>query len=470
MITNRSPGLRRGGRAETSGSRCRANVLLAGLAASAGLALAAASAAGRVEPLANGYVTVYESPDPAAVFAYSPGLARLDSGRLIATMDQGGPGVAKLPGIRRDGQLWRGRIYSSDDHGATWMLRAETPMLHARPFAAGKAVYVLGHAGDLTIMRSDDGGTTWGAPARLTAKQRWHQAPCNVWYARDRIYLVMERNTDPSFKGWAVSVLAPVVLSARVTDDLCRPDSWTFSSELSFRQAVEKAGTPRLIGAPFFPPGPTVPLLTAVANVNPDRRTMAPIGWLETNIVQFLDPDHLWCDPSGHTFHLLLRAHTGAANLACLAKAVEDPATGQITVDLEKAPSGEPMLYVPMPGGHLKFHILYDDVTRRFWLLSSQATDSMTRPERLPPERYNLPNNERQRLVLHFSKNAVDWCFAGQVTDSGAPRQARHYASMVIDGDDLHVLSRSGDARALTAHDGNLITFHTVRGFRALAY
>ena len=39
-----------------------------------------------------------------------------------------------------------------------------------------------------------------------------------------------------------------------------------------------------------------------------------------------------------------------------------------------------------------------------------------------------------------------------------------------IDGDDLVVLSRSGDARAKTAHDGNLITFHRVRDFRGLVY
>jgi hypothetical protein len=32
------------------------------------------------------------------------------------------------------------------------------------------------------------------------------------------------------------------------------------------------------------------------------------------------------------------------------------------------------------------------------------------------------------------------------------------------------VLSRSGDRRAKSAHDGNLITFHTVRNFRNLVY
>jgi excinuclease ABC subunit A len=95
-------------------------------------------------------------------------------------------------------------------------------MVHARPFAAGNSVYVLGHSGDLTIVRSDDASQTWSAPAKLTQGQGWHQAPCNVHYTNGKVYLVMERNTDPKFKGWAVSVLAPVLMSAKVGDDLTR--------------------------------------------------------------------------------------------------------------------------------------------------------------------------------------------------------------------------------------------------------
>ena len=44
-----------------------------------------------IRPLAADYVTVFESPDPARVFAYSPGIVRLESGRLVATLDLGGP-------------------------------------------------------------------------------------------------------------------------------------------------------------------------------------------------------------------------------------------------------------------------------------------------------------------------------------------------------------------------------------------
>lgn len=117
----------------------------------------------------------------------------------------------------------------------------------------------------------------------------------------------------------------------------------------------------------------------------------------------------------------------------------------------------------------MKFHVLFDGITKLYWLLSTQATDSMVRPERMPEDRYNLPNNERRRLQLHFSKNMIDWCFAGLVAVGPVEKASRHYASMALD-DDLVVLSRSGDERAKSPHDGNLITFHRIRNFRQSVY
>ena len=111
----------------------------------------------------------------------------------------------------------------------------------------------------------------------------------------------------------------------------------------------------------------------------------------------------------------------------------------------------------------MRFHVLYDEPTKLYWLLGTQATDSMTRPDALPADRYQLPNNERTRLVLHFSKNMVDWCFAGLVAVGPGNRGARHYASMDIDGDDLVILARSGDERAQSAHNGNLINAQELR-------
>jgi len=258
------------------------------------------------------------------------------------------------------------------------------------------------------------------------------------------------------------NVLPSLVLDA----DLSERTNWTFASEMPFCDTVPDKDLD-WFGVPFYPVH--YPQGECIA----PGRYCAPIGWLETNVVQFQDPHHSWHDPTGRTFHLWARAHTGGTGFACILKVTEQgdrAGTGEMVTSFETAPSGKTMLYVPCPGGQMKFHVLYDDVTRLYWLLSTQATDSMCRADRLPPGRYNLPNNERRRLQLHFSRNMIDWCFAGLVAVGPCEHGSRHYASMAIDGEDLYVLSRSGDERAKTAHDGNLITFHALRDFRRLVY
>lgn len=141
-----------------------------------------------------------------------------------------------------------------------------------------------------------------------------------------------------------------------------------------------------------------------------------------------------------------------------------------MTTGFVYAPSGKKHFYIPLPGGQMKFHIVYDAQTKLYWLLSTQATDSMIRVDRMPDDRFGLPDNERQRLVLHFSRNCIDWCFAGVVAQEQHPKCSRHYASMDIDGDDLVILSRSGDENAQSAHNGNIVTFHRVKDFRGLVY
>jgi len=420
----------------------------------------------RIEPLADDFVVVCESPDPQRVSCYSPGLGRAPSGRLIATTDWGSSDPDLLPGARREkkqiGRVWQGKVFTSDDRGRTWEHRVDFPFMHARPFYAGETLYVLGQGGDLMIIRSDDDGDAWSEPVKVTNGQDWHQAPSNVHYANGCVYLVMERRTACRCKGWNVSENAPVLMRAKTDGDLTRRESWTFASELPFCEIVPGREL-EWFGVPFWPGWYPESFFPAPG------RECAPIGWLETNIVRFTDPDHMWCDPTGRTFHLWMRAHTGGTGYAAIAKVVENE-DGSMTTTFETAPSGKRMLFVPCPGGQMKFHILYDEVTRLFWLLSTQATDSMCRPERLSPDRYNLPNNQRDRLQLHFSKNCVDWCFAGLVAVGPCDKCSRSYASMVIDGGDLHVLSRSGDERARNAHDVNMITFHTVRDFRDLVY
>ena len=457
----------------------------------------------RVTPLAQDYTAIFESPDPKTVFCYSPGLAIIDrtdaisdassvstvattgirgqgvnpgvsSGRIVATTDLGGPGVVGLVGSKTFyttvGGSWQGKIFTSDDGGATWIHRHDFPFYHSRPFVAGKSVYVIGQAKDLMIIRSDDDGVSWTDPEKLTDGQQWHQAPANVHYANGCVYVVMERYTRECIKGWRVGDLAPVLMRGRIDTDLTTRDNWTFASELPFYDALpgaEHDGDIDYVAIPFY--GSNHP----EADFSVPGRPSHPSGWLETNVVQFVDPDHIWNDPTGRTFHLWMRAQTNGTGYACVAKVVEhgpEAGTGPMETMLETAPSGKRCLYVPCPGGQMKFHVLFDSITKLYWLLSSQAVDSMSRPETLGATRYGLPYNQRRRLQLHFSKNMVDWCFAGLVAVGPTENASRHYASMIIDGDHLHVSSRSGDERAKSAHDGNIITFHTIRDFRRLVY
>ena len=123
-----------------------------------------------------------------------------------------------------------------------------------------------------------------------------------------------------------------------------------------------------------------------------------------------------------------------------------------------------------IPGGHLKFHVIYDEKSQYYWLVSTQSTDSMTRPDALPDDRYNLPDNERSRLALYFSKNMFDWCFAGMIANEKTPRCSRNYPFLAVSGNDLLIFCQSGDKEAKSAHNGNLLTLHRVKDFRSMIY
>jgi len=416
-----------------------------------------------IQALANDHTVLCSSPDPATIYTGSPGIWKTKSGRLIVTYDLRGEGITadNAPILSRRGLY--GCIITSDDRGATWQERGYFPFFHARPFETDDGLYILGHDGDLMVIRSTDDGEVWSEPMKLTEGETWHQAPCNVCFANNSIYLVMEKRLYDKCEGWRVSEIAPVLMRASMEKDLTERANWTLASELVFADAVKDAELDDF-GVPFYPAE-----YPKAYHPGTPGRACSPIGWLETNVVQITDPEHMWYDPEGMTFHLISRAHTGRTNLGCISQVVQKP-DGSMETSLVRAPSGKKWVYMPIPGGQMKFHILYDEQTKLYWLLSTQSTDSMVPHEKLASTRYNLADNERRRLALHFSKNCVDWCFAGLVAQGEADVESRHYAAMAIDGDDLVIVSRSGDEDARNPHDVNLVTFHRVADFRNLVY
>jgi len=415
-----------------------------------------------MEILAQEHVKINYLED-GKLSSFSPGICVTDTGRIIVTAGTSGSDASmelfKIKGRRYGGYI-QGRIFVSDNDGKTFDLKHRFPFMHARPFVFEGCIYVLGQCNDLMIIKSEDDGETWTDPVKLTEGEDWHQAPCNVLLKNGNLYIVMEKRSDRKITGWKVNNIAPVLMRGGRGYDLAKRESWTFASELYFDQVVDKNEL-EYMGIPFFwTTGETY------TEVSPGRGC-AEIGWLETNIVNLIDDKHYLYDKD--TLHLFMRAHTGLTGIAALAKVVEKE-DGTMETMIETVPSGKKLLYIPLPGGQMKFHILYDEISKLYWLLSTQATDSMTRADELPPQRYNLPDNERRRLVLHFSKNCFDWCFAGVVAIGDEEQMSRHYASMTMNDDDLLIVSRSGDEKAISAHDTNFVSFHRIKNFRSLIY
>jgi hypothetical protein len=259
------------------------------------------------------------------------------------------------------------------------------------------------------------------------------------------VYLVFERETDLSHD-WPMDGIAPILMRGCIHDDLTKRENWTFASELVFNREVDEAQISEF-GIPFRANGPRV-------------------GWLEAQVVQLLKEDDIFYDPSGHTFHLFLRTSAGRPWLGAILKVVEK-SDGTMETMFETAPSGKRMIFIHIPGGgESKFHIIYDKITKTYWLITNQFINSMLDINKLTTRQAH--GYDRSRLVLYYSYNCFDWMFAGVVTTGKTLYESRSYASIAIEGNDLLVLSRSGDEKARNGHDTNMITFHRVRDFRSL--
>ncbi len=406
---------------------------------------------------------IFRTDTPDVTFCYSPSIIRYGK-RIIVTIDIGGE-KEKYYSDEKYSEYERqmtGVILVSDDDGETFQIKGYFPYYHARLVKDGNTIYIIGHNKDIMIKASYDGGESWSESEKLTNNKWYCMAATGYIEHNGYCYVPCEEFVDHKLltHAWEPAGTAPVLLRAKKGDDWLKPENWVISHSKTFIDCFGLGKRFPYFGVPFLDCASKTSLLI-------EGRDMSPIGWLESNVVKIYDKDHAFYDENA--FHIFMRTHTGGTGYCAMVKIVEND-NGSMNMEFQTAPSGDEIVFLPLPGGQMKFRILYDEVTKLYWLLSTQATDSMVDIYKLPENRYNLPNNERHRLQLHFSKNMVDWCFAGMIAMGEDAKQSRHYGDMVIDGDDLLIVARSGDKDASTAHNGNIITFHKVKDFRKLVY
>ncbi|GAA3402162.1 sialidase family protein [Paenibacillus hodogayensis] len=371
---------------------------------------------GASRPLAQSYTVAAQlekkAPD-SYLFFISTGFAMLPSGHMVA-------GAPIFRRFYKGGYEGHGVALSiSRDKGRTWHpiwhYPSVTPLEMAL-FVHENRLYMLitphtKDGGRIWVTASDDEGLTWSEPVEvINGPFKWlasHQLAMTI---RDgRLF-------------WAVSEenMRLAVVSCDLGEGLLNPNAWRISN-------FTEMPIPPEINPGLFP--------------GPDMRC------LEGNVVSV----------NGH-IRVIARAvidRQGTASLAAVYDLnIED---GKLELTFSQ--------FYPVPGAQCKVYIVYDEQSRLFWMASNIPANSQ---KWIDTAHLGNPGNDRRFLLLWYSCDALNWFPAGCIAAAEKLTQSFHYASMVIDGDDLAIISRTS-LNSGNEHDSELLTFHRVREFRSLA-
>ena len=356
-------------------------------------------------PLAQGYTIAAEVPDHVRYFIHDPGMARLPSGHFLVAAPcwQRGVGPDHLMMAR------------SADGGRSWQRLADLPFAEGTPFVVGDDLYMFTQPRqhqDVYFMRSDDEGESWTGPVKVVEGAFWN-CQTNMVIRDGQLYWVLDQKHK-----------ATVSIAADLSRDLLDPGAWRISQVIPAKQTA-------------------VQFRTAHDQHQPERFD----DWnLEGNVM----------DVNGH-LRIACRVnpkHTGPTpGIAAVFDLEDDGADLDLQFDQ----------HYPWPGGQSKFCIVFDALTRLFWMACNLV--SSAEPQKLDC----APNAERRFLMLYCGMDGLNWLPAGCVAMAPCSSQSFMYPSVAIDGDDLAILSRTCRSSG-HYHDADLATFHRVHGFRELAW
>ena len=192
-----------------------------------------------MEPLAQEYVIVAESPDKETVYTGSPGLIRLATGELLASYEwfRGAPLKDSVPN--------QTEVKVSADDGRTWELRGNTDIIWPSCFVHEDALYMIGNrrkSREVVISRSTDGGYTW-APDVEVCSRRSHGAPTTITFQGGQVYRAFETCPIVGRSGGGRSSWESFVMTGDLSKDLLDPAAWRASPMLRFPGAPPNMNT-----------------------------------------------------------------------------------------------------------------------------------------------------------------------------------------------------------------------------------
>ena len=366
------------------------------------------------QPLGQDYVVVTQVPD-ANHFIHDPALTILPNGCLIV--------AAPVWGRKKKTRAIF--VSRSKDGGKTWTKVCEKPWSEATLYVHEDRLYMFTQIESFKgvwVSASDDEGTSWTEPVEVikadAARKHWN------------IQLGMVVQDGWLYWGNGRAFEDMGVVACELKKGLLNPEAWIASEPVVMP-------IPQEIMSGTFSDG-------------------SPMRCLEGNVVNV-----------GGRLLVIARAvinRYATANMAAVFDVTREGRTLKLTVT---------QLY-PVPGGQCKFHIVWDERSQLFWMASNYPTNSLglySDPElKLPPGKpaWQSLREDRRLLMLSYSLDALNWLPACSIAKAEKMTQSFMYPSMVIDGDDIALISRTS-RDSDNFHDADLATFHRVRNFRSLA-
>ncbi len=405
-------------------------------------AMAAAPSEGRKpsDPLAGKFAIVAKAP-PAAdgnhTFFLSNAFTDLGNGTYLAAS----PLTVRL----REGDAVTGHsvlVARSVDRGDTWQVVGRLPqteVVEVALFAFGGRVYMFigprTQAGIIRVMVSKDNGSSWSEPTEVV-----HTKPAGVnasqsgstgtadpveTAARSEAWYCLHQTTMVVHEGKLYFAVSERLQRLRIVScelqGILDPACWRISEPAEMP-------LPKELNPGLFP-GPSM-------------------RCLEGNVVRV-----------NGRLSVLARAVIDRQGTASIAAVFDAQDTGK-TLKLEFSQ------FYAIPGGQCKFYIIHDAVSKLYWMASNLPVDSQKRAAPETPEIFR--HHDRRFLMLFYSADSLNWFPAGCIVRTNNPRQSFMYPSLIIDGNDLAVLSRTARESG-RAHDADLMTFHRVKNFREYA-
>lgn len=379
------------------------------------------------EPLSQEYRIVFHNPDRER-YVEGPGLVRMNDSSLIAVV----PVVPRNEwSAERRATQSRTHILRSNDGGQNWSQVSELPYYSAAPWIHKGDLFLFANKGgtksrndDLLLLKSTDGGNTWSEAVTLFEGHFWNCHTGMVQKA-DRLYWATDDLALGKLRG-------PRLIAGDLSGDPMNPKAWRLSDPVPF---------------PGVPDAMTNPKFAALSS-----------QYLEPNVIEV----------------------QGKLRVMMTVKPKRQSTSGLAAV-LDFEDKGGPIKlkftqYHPMPGGQLKFCIIYDEKSKLFWATANLVVDSQGAYEwwQDGERRGNLAfasgvgGNDRRFLMLMYGLDGMNWFQAGCVAQAAKISQSFMYARPVIDGDDLAIIARSS-INAPNQHDADHATFHRVKNFRSLA-